>query len=116
MLRAPLPVELLIQNGTVVTMDGDRRVLERTDVLVQDGRVARVGRVRRGPRTRRVIDASGCAVLPGFVHGHIHACQTLFRNRADGLELLDWLRERIWPFEAAHDPRSLRASADLTWA
>jgi len=109
-------VELLIQNGTVVTMDGDRRVLECADVLVQDGRVAKVGRVRRGRRTRRVIDASGCAVLPGFIHGHIHACQTLFRNRADGLELLDWLRERIWPFEAAHDAASLRASADLTWA
>src|SRR6185295_9213497 len=26
---------------------------------------------------------------------------------------LDWLRTRIWPFEAAHDERSLRASADL---
>ena len=32
---------------------------------------------------------------------------------ADDLALLDWLRRRIWPFEAAHDERSLRASADL---
>jgi 5-methylthioadenosine/S-adenosylhomocysteine deaminase len=109
-------VELLIQNGTVVTMDRDHRVLPSSDVLVQDGRIAKIGRVRQGRRARRVIDASGCVVLPGFVQGHLHACQTLFRNRADGLELLDWLRERIWPFEAAHDAQSLRASADLTWA
>jgi cytosine/adenosine deaminase-related metal-dependent hydrolase len=32
---------------------------------------------------------------------------------ADDLPLLDWLRTRIWPLEAAHDPESLRASADL---
>ena len=105
-------MELLIQNGTVVTMDRDHRVLPTADVLVQDGRIAKIGRVRQGRRARRVIDASGCVVIPGFVQGHLHACQTLFRNRADGLELLDWLRERIWPFEAAHDAQSLRASAE----
>jgi cytosine/adenosine deaminase-related metal-dependent hydrolase len=32
---------------------------------------------------------------------------------ADDLPLLDWLRERIWPLEGAHDEKSLRASADL---
>src|SRR5687767_5631409 len=116
MLRAALPVELLIQNGTVVTMDRDRRVLPGADVLVEQGRIAKVGRIRTGKKGRRVLDAAGCLVMPGLIHGHLHACQTLFRNRADGLELLDWLRERIWPFEAAHDADSMRASADLTWA
>jgi cytosine/adenosine deaminase-related metal-dependent hydrolase len=28
---------------------------------------------------------------------------------------MDWLRERIWPLEAAHDAASVRASADLTF-
>jgi cytosine/adenosine deaminase-related metal-dependent hydrolase len=32
---------------------------------------------------------------------------------ADDLPLLDWLRQRIWPLEAAHDERSLAASAEL---
>lgn len=32
---------------------------------------------------------------------------------ADDLPLLEWLRSRIWPLEAAHDPDSLRASASL---
>jgi cytosine/adenosine deaminase-related metal-dependent hydrolase len=43
----------------------------------------------------------------------VHLCQTLFRNHADGLSLLGWLRERIWPLEAALDGRSLRLSARL---
>jgi cytosine/adenosine deaminase-related metal-dependent hydrolase len=40
-------------------------------------------------------------------------CQTLFRGYADDLPLMDWLRRRIWPMEAAHSAASLRASAEL---
>ncbi|KFA93605.1 5'-deoxyadenosine deaminase [Archangium violaceum] len=110
-------MDLLLTNGTVVTMNREREVLAEADVLIQDGRIARVGRnIRTRGAGLRVLDVSGKVVLPGLIHGHLHACQTLFRNRADGLELLDWLRERIWPFEAAHDADSMRASADLTFA
>jgi cytosine/adenosine deaminase-related metal-dependent hydrolase len=109
-------VDLLLTGGTVVTMNPEREVLVGADVLVQDGRVAKVGRGLKARGPRRVVDVAGKVVLPGLIHGHLHACQTLFRGRADGLELLDWLRERIWPFEAAHDADSMRASADLTFA
>ncbi|MCI0671413.1 MAG: N-ethylammeline chlorohydrolase, partial [Myxococcaceae bacterium] len=95
-------MDLLITGGTVVTMNREREVLVDTDVLVQDGHIARVGRRLKPRGARRVLEAKGAAVIPGLIHGHLHACQTLFRGRADGLELLDWLRERIWPFEAAH--------------
>ncbi len=51
--------------------------------------------------------------LPGFVQTHIHLCQTLFRGAADDLALIDWLKKRVWPMEAAHTPESIRASAQL---
>ncbi len=110
-------MDLVITNGTVVTMNARREVLPGADVLIREGRIVAVGPKARKSREgmARVIDARGCAVIPGLIHGHLHACQTLARNRADGLELLDWLRDRIWPFEAAHDRESMRASADLTW-
>ncbi len=109
-------MDLLLTGGTVVTMNREREVLVAADVLVQDGRIAKVGRGLKPRGSRRVVDVTGKVVLPGLIHGHLHACQTLFRGRADGLELLDWLRERIWPFEASHDAASMRASADLTFA
>lgn len=109
-------MDLLLTGGTVVTMNREREVLVGADVLVQDGRVAKVGRNLKARGMRRVVDVAGRVVLPGLIQGHLHACQTLFRGRADGLELLDWLRERIWPFEASHDAASMRASADLTFA
>lgn len=110
-------MDLLLRGGTVVTMNGEREVLAEADVLVQDGRIARIGRgLAPNGRLLPVLDVRGKVVLPGLIHGHLHACQTLFRGLADGLELLDWLRLRIWPLEAAHDSDSMRASADLTFA
>jgi 5-methylthioadenosine/S-adenosylhomocysteine deaminase len=102
----------LLRGGTVVTMDAERRVL-RADLLVEDGRISRVAAGVRAPRGAEVIECAGKAVLPGLVQAHVHLCQALFRNHADGLELLDWLSQRIWPYEAAHDARSLRFSARL---
>jgi 5-methylthioadenosine/S-adenosylhomocysteine deaminase len=81
-------------------------------VSVRDGRIAAVGD-EPSPSHDVVVDANGAYLLPGFVQTHIHLCQTLFRSYADDMRLLDWLRRRIWPMEAAHTPASLRAAARL---
>src|SRR6185503_17642639 len=99
---------LLIKNGTVVTMD-NRNSIVRSDVLIRDQRIAEIGGT--GQTADTVIDADGCAVIPGFVQTHIHLCQTLFRGAADDLALIDWLKQRVWPMEAAHSPASITASA-----
>lgn len=106
---AELPI--LLRGGSVVTMDADRRVLERGDVLIEGDTIRAVGRAPR--RTAHVIDCRGMVVLPGLVQAHVHLCQALFRGMADELPLLRWLRERIWPLEGAHDARSMKASAEL---
>ena len=62
-------------------------------------------------RADRIIDAHGAFLVPGFIQTHIHLCQTLFRGYADDLALLDWLKTRVWPMEAAHTPASLAAAA-----
>ncbi len=97
-------------------MDADFRVM-RGDLLIDGTRIAALGDQvpatlgGREPDVR--IDASGALVLPGFVQGHLHLCQTLFRGLAEQADLLRWLRESIWPLEAAHEPASLAASARL---
>lgn len=101
---------ILITNGTILTMD-DTDSIVQGDLLIRDGRLASIGQT--GETADITIDAGGCAVLPGFVQTHIHLCQTLFRGAADDLPLLDWLKKRVWPMEAAHTPESVRASARL---
>lgn len=103
---------VLIKGGAVVTLDAAETVRDG-DVLVRGRRIEAVGGDLSAARADVTIDARGCAVLPGFVQTHVHLCQTLFRGAADDLALLDWLKRRVWPMEAAHDPASLRASARL---
>ena len=81
------------------------------DVLIRDGRIAAVGTLPADVRADRTIQAHGAYLLPGFIQTHIHLCQTLFRGYADDLALLDWLKTRVWPMEAAHTPASLAAAA-----
>lgn len=102
---------LLVRSATILTMNDALDVIEG-DVLVEDGRIAAIGPNLEAPGAR-VVDAGGDFLLPGFVQTHVHLCQTLFRGYADDLALLDWLKTRVWPMEAAHTPRSLAASARL---
>jgi 5-methylthioadenosine/S-adenosylhomocysteine deaminase len=116
-------VKTLIRGGSIVTCagNGDGDGVVQGDLLVVNGIVAAIGKVPKrmlapspgAAGITRVIDASGCAVTPGLVQAHVHLCQVLFRGAADDLPLLSWLTQRIWPFEAAHDARSLAASAEL---
>ena len=101
---------ILIKGGTLLTMD-DGNAIVSGDLLIREGRIASIA--ESGQTADVVIDAEGCAVLPGFVQTHIHLCQTIFRGAADDLPLLDWLKKRVWPMEAAHDAASIRASARL---
>jgi cytosine/adenosine deaminase-related metal-dependent hydrolase len=107
-------VDILIRGGTVVTCDARDRVIDDGQVLVRGRDILSVGQDAAGEAgVARVLDARGCAVIPGLVQAHVHLCQTAFRGMADDLPLLEWLRERIWPLEAAHDEKSAAASAEL---
>jgi cytosine/adenosine deaminase-related metal-dependent hydrolase len=97
-------------------MDALRTVQARDILIDGTGRITAVTEPRRAPPGAQTIDANGLIVVPGLVQAHLHLCQTLFRGLAESQPLLAWLRERIWPLEAAHDPASLRASARLSIA
>ncbi len=106
---------LLIKGATIITLDPQNRIFEG-DVLIEEGRIASLDPApgaRTGQVAGETIEARGRVLLPGFVQTHIHLCQTLFRGAADDLALIDWLRQRVWPMEAAHTPESLYASARL---
>jgi 5-methylthioadenosine/S-adenosylhomocysteine deaminase len=101
----------LIRNATILTMNDALDIVEGS-VVVRDGQITAVGPAFDGHHDS-VIDAGGNYLLPGFIQTHVHLCQTLFRGWADDMPLLEWLRRRVWPMEAAHSPRTLRASTRL---
>ncbi len=101
----------LIRNGTIVTMNKKREVF-RGDLLIENSKIKSVGKSIK-TKADQTIDAEENFVIPGLIQTHTHLCQALFRGYADDLELLDWLKEKIWPMEHAHTAQSLRASAEI---
>ncbi|GLX70746.1 5'-deoxyadenosine deaminase [Paenibacillus glycanilyticus] len=102
----------LIRNAVIMTMNAADDIFTG-DVLVEGNKITQIGPNIQENTAERIIDADGKVLLPGFIQTHIHLCQTLFRGRADDLELIDWLRQRIWPLEAAHNEESVYYSALL---
>jgi cytosine/adenosine deaminase-related metal-dependent hydrolase len=100
---------LLITGGKVITPRG----IVEADVAVEDGRIQKIGHALSGTSW---LDASGCVVSPGLVQAHVHLCQTLCRGGADDLPLLEWLRQRVWPYEASLDEAAMRACVRLAIA
>ncbi|MCB9209098.1 MAG: amidohydrolase family protein [Ignavibacteriales bacterium] len=60
-----------------------------------------------------ILNFRNLTLIPGFVQTHVHLCQTLFRGLAEDMELLDWLQQKIFPYENSHNLASLKMSAQL---
>ena len=60
--------DLIIRNGLVV--DGSGLPGFIADLAVNDGRIARIGRIEE--KAQHIIDASGQVVAPGFIDPHTH--------------------------------------------
>ncbi|MFW6265532.1 MAG: amidohydrolase family protein, partial [Halanaeroarchaeum sp.] len=101
-----------IRGGRVLRPD---LTVERADVLLDrdEGTVRAIGDVEPGDV---VLDATDGLVMPGLVNAHTHAAMTLLRGYADDKPLDRWLREDVWPAEAALEPADVRVGTELALA
>lgn len=96
-------VDLVIRGGSVVTMDGEKRLIENGAVAVLDGKIVAVGtddQINRQFTARDTIFAGGKVIIPGLINTHTHVPMSLFRGIADDLDLQEWLTKFIFPAEA----------------
>lgn len=96
---------LLLFNAGIVTMDAERRQYNNGALLIQDGRILRVGKsvelLAEFGEEAQCIDLRGRWILPGLINTHVHTSQQLGRGLGDDVDLLTWLHKRIWPYESS---------------
>ncbi|HTP67594.1 MAG TPA: amidohydrolase [Dongiaceae bacterium] len=99
--------DLVLTNGTIVTMDPQRRVIENGVVAVIGDSIAFIGpasdfqiTTAKGVVAKQTIDAKGKLIMPGLINGHTHIPMVLMRGLIDDVTLDDWLRKYIFPAEA----------------
>jgi 5-methylthioadenosine/S-adenosylhomocysteine deaminase len=100
---------LAIRGGRILRSD---MTVTEADVLVdrESGDIVELGAELAGDEE---LDADGDLVMPGLVNAHTHVAMTLLRGHADDKPLDSWLREDIWPVEAALEPEDIEAGAAL---
>lgn len=94
----------------MVTMDEAGTVLDPGVVEVEGDRIVHVAPGRSG-EPAETVPARGLLAVPGLVNTHCHLSQQLGRGLADDVDLLTWLRDRIWPYEAAVEEDDVETNA-----
>src|SRR6187549_3732349 len=70
-LYAQVPTgDLIIRNGTILTITKGK--LDKTDILVQKGKITGIGTKLKAPSGTKEIDATGQFVMPGIIDAHSH--------------------------------------------
>ena len=107
--------DILITNGTIITMDGQRRVLENAAIAVVGDRIAAIGSTEELEASfvaERVIDAARNVVMPGLIDGHGHAGHGLVKSL--GTDTGEWYGATETIYAGGSTEAFWRADALLT--
>ncbi len=95
---------ILLQNAIVLSMNPQRELFLKGDVLIEGDKIAAIGHIpadqKKAVRPENVLDCSGKIIMPGLINTHVHTSQQLERGLADDVDLITWLHDRTWPFES----------------
>lgn len=108
----------MIKNGYILTMNSQRQIIRDGAVLVQEGKIGRVGKMSdlKDAKADTVLDARNMVVLPGLIDTHVHLAQALIRGCADDVSLVDWLKNYVWVLQGNFTTDDGRVSAELCMA
>ena len=115
------PFDLLIRGGRIVDGTGNPWFLG--DVAIRGDRIAKVGALGSQVAAKRVIDARGLVVAPGFIDIHSHSDMTLFEDGSAPSKVRQGVTTEILGEDSSAGPakgkRSARtvsgAGATYTW-
>ena len=97
-----LKADLIVNCGTLVTVNQQDDVLQAVSVVVKDGVILDILPISQNQKYQceNVISAEKYIVMPGFINTHTHLGMSYFKGLADDQPLERWLSDYIWPAEA----------------
>ncbi|MBV1819743.1 amidohydrolase [Coprococcus sp. MSK.21.13] len=108
-------MSILIENIMIVTMDQEQDVIEKGYILIKDNKIkeVNVGEYLGKEENLYKIDGKDHCAMPGLVNAHTHAGMTIFRGYGEGLPLMRWLNEKIWPIESKLKNNHVKIATEL---
>lgn len=115
-MNHPVPAEcdLVLDGGIVVTMDESRPLITRGTVAISGETIVAVDDSSEvSLAAKRRVDCTDKIVMPGLIDCHNHLFQCLGRGLGEGLSLVSWIREFMWPYAAAITSEDATVAAQL---
>lgn len=96
---ATTPADIIIVDGTILTMNAQKQVIDHGTVVIKGNKIIAVGGPELAQRYQapNVLNVDGDIVMPGLINTHTHASMTVFRSLAD--DVPDRLHRYIFPLE-----------------
>ncbi len=95
-------MELIIKNGTVITVNKDREIVH-ADIAVDQGKIVKIGDCS-DMKADKIIDATNCAVMPGMVNTHTHIYQALIEGIGYDMHFEPWNWRFLFPIVSMMTP------------
>lgn len=117
-------IDLLIKNGTILTMNNDSEVIEDGLIAVKGGQIIDIGsskKILSKYIPANTLDASDTIVMPGLIDTHFHTAQQFERGLIGYLSKGNKLKEPFWlnyliTFEGSLSDEDLQLSALFAYA
>lgn len=97
-----MSTRILLSGPTIVTLNESKDVIRDGSIGIEDGViqfVCETSALPRGWQADETYQLTGKIAVPGFINTHTHAAMTLLRGYADDMALMEWLSNKVWPFE-----------------
>ncbi len=93
----PKTGSMLIKNGTVLTIT--KGTLENSDVLIENGKITRIGKNIAAPKGVEVVDATGLYVMPGIIDAHSHIAIDAVNEATNPVTSEVWVGDALDPYD-----------------
>ncbi len=107
---------ILLKDGVLVTMDKKRRIFKKGAVAIRDDKIIDLGKtesLQKKYKFDKKIDAKRKVIIPGLINTHLHS--GLIRGTADDMEVVSWLKEKIYPKHKVLTPKDAYVAALLSY-
>lgn len=91
--------DVLIKNATVLT--AVKGTLQNTDILIQGGKITKIGKNITAPAGVRTIDATGKFVTPGIIDAHSHSMLDAINEGSFSVTSMTRTRDMLNPNDIA---------------
>lgn len=106
--------DILIVGCAILPIES-KEIIKDGAIAIKNNEIIFVGKHEsaNGIHAEKRIDAQGKVAVPGLINCHTHVPMTLMRGIAEDKPLNVWLKDVIWPLEAALTPEDIYAGALL---